>query len=405
MKEHKSENILDFSNTEIAFASKSDKELRGILRMFRLMSMKRLVDVGSKVGLFAIRNSFPFAKEIVRKTIYRQFCGGESLSKSQEVINRLYESNILTMLDYGAEGKSGERELEMVVDEFLHAVEFAASNVSIPVVVMKLTAIGENEMLTRKQEVLNNSDLSLSESEMNLFDQLQDRLERVCKKAYDLKVGVFIDAEESWMQDTIDLLADEMMSKYNKERVTVYTTFQLYRHDRLEFLKTSHKKATLNGYLLGAKLVRGAYMDKERERAMELKYPSPIHLDKESTDRDYNLALKYCLEHYETIASCAATHNEESCFLQATHINEKKIPNNHQHLNFCQLQGMSDNITYNLGAGGYNVAKYVVYGKVAEVFPYLIRRAEENSSVTRDISRELKALDKEVKRRSVTRSS
>jgi proline dehydrogenase len=385
---------LDLFNTEIAFSSKSNKELKKMRLLFKLMSNPKLVDFTSKLGLFAVKYSLPFAKLITKKTIFEQFCGGESLLSSQGNINKLQKSNILTILDFGAEGKSGEEQLEKVAQEFIQGVEFAASNESVPVVVVKLTAIGENDILIKKQ-----TGKAFSDTEQRFYDQLVDRLNRICGKAHDLGVSIFIDAEESWMQETIDELADHMMSKYNEERVVVYNTFQLYRHDKLEFLKTSHQKALKNGYLLGAKLVRGAYMDKERKRAEEIGYPSPIQPNKEATDSDYNLALKYCLENYETISSCAATHNAHSCLLQAEHIEERKMPNNHPHLNFCQLLGMSDNITYNLAANGYNASKYFVYGPVKEVLPYLVRRAEENSSVTGDIGRELGLIEKEASRR------
>ncbi|GLR19393.1 proline dehydrogenase family protein [Portibacter lacus] len=385
---------LDFSNTEIAFSDKSNRELKKMKWLFKLMNKEKLVKITSSLGLFAVKYSLPFAKTIVKSTIFNQFCGGEGLLDSQSNIDRLHKSHILTILDYGAEGKSGEEELEKVAQEFLKGLEFAASNESVPVVVVKLTAIGENKILSKRSEKA-----EFNDAEKRTYHQLKDRLHRICKKAKSLGVGIFIDAEESWMQDAIDELADEMMEMYNKERVVVYNTFQLYRHDRLEFLYKSHQKAQQGNYLIGAKLVRGAYMDKERKRAIEMGYPSPIQPNKEATDRDYNLALKYCLDHYETISSCAATHNAKSCFLQAEHIEQKKMPNDHPHLNFCQLYGMSDNITYNLAASGYNASKYLVYGKVKEVLPYLIRRAEENSSVTGDIGRELKYIEEEVKRR------
>lgn len=385
---------VDFSNTEVAFSNKTNKELKKMYWLFKLMNKPTLVKVGAALGNFAVKYRLPFAKSIVRNTIFKQFCGGETLLESQQAIDKLYRSNILTILDYGAEGKSGEVELGKVGEQFVRGVEFAASNECVPVVSVKLTAIGENKVLEKKH-----AGTKLSTEEEKSWQQLHDRLEKICKTAHDLGVGVFIDAEESWMQQPMDDLADEMMAKYNQERVVVYNTFQLYRHDRLEFLKASHRKALESGYMLGAKMVRGAYMEKERARAEEMGYPSPIHKSKEDTDKDYNLALKYCLDHYDTIASCAATHNEQSCFYQAQLIEERNMPNDHPHLNFCQLMGMSDNITFNLADAGYNVAKYVVYGKIEEVLPYLTRRAEENTSVTGDMSRELTLIEREVKRR------
>lgn len=387
---------IDFSNTEIAFSNKTNKELKKMHRLFRLMNNPTLVSIGTKLGLFAVKYSLPFAKWAVKSTIFNQFCGGETLLDSQQAIDKLYKSNVLTILDYGAEGKSGEEELSKVGQQFVDGVQFAASNESVPVVSVKLTAIGENRVMIKRQ-----TGEPLTESEQRQYNHLLERIERICKTAYELGVAVFIDAEESWMQDTIDEIADDMMERYNKERIVVYNTFQLYRTDRLDFLKLSHQKALSKEYIFGAKLVRGAYMEKERERAEEHGYPSPIHVNKMDTDRDFDLALLYCLDNYETIASCAATHNERSCFLQAELIEERNMPNDHPHLNFCQLMGMSDNITFNLAEGGYNVAKYVVYGKVEEVLPYLSRRAAENSSITGDMGRELALIEKEIKRRSI----
>ncbi len=392
---------LDFSNTEIAFADKTNRELRKMYWLFKFMNNRHIVRIGSRLGLFAVKFSIPFAKSIVKATIFEQFCGGENLLDSQTTIDKLYKSNVLTILDYGAEGKTGEDELEKVTEEFIRGVEFAASNISVPVISIKMTAIGENDILTKKQAIIRDKSIEFTGGEQRAYDLMVNRLERICKRANELEVGVFIDAEESWMQDTIDLLANSMMGKYNKERVAVYNTFQMYRIDRLDFLKASFERSKQENYLLGAKLVRGAYMDKERERAKEMNYPSPIHTNKENTDRDYNLGLKFCLDNYEAIASCAATHNEKSCFLQAEHIEERNMPNDHPNLNFCQLLGMSDNITYNLAESGYNVAKYVVYGKVKEVVPYLVRRAEENTSVTGDIGRELSLISKEKNRRAL----
>jgi len=226
-------------------------------------------------------------------------------------------------------------------------------------------------------------------------------MQSICHVANELKVGVFIDAEESWIQNSIDTFANSMMKIYNKEQAIVYNTFQLYRHDRLDYLKESHRQAKKEGYLLGAKLVRGAYMHKENERAEEMDYPTPIQPNKKATDRDYNLAIEYCIDNYETIATCNASHNEFSTNLMAELIAEKKIQRDHPHLNFCQLLGMSDHLSYNLANADYNVAKYVPYGPVRDVVPYLIRRARENTAVTGDMSRELSFIKKEIKRRGI----
>jgi proline dehydrogenase len=266
----------------------------------------------------------------------------------------------------------------------------------VPVVSTKITGIADNDLLIKWQ-----TGTPFEEQERLQFGRIVDRLDLLCSTAKKLGVRIFVDAEESWMQNTIDYLVEMMMERYNHELVVVYNTYQLYRKDKLHQLKQDYEKARRQGYLLGAKLVRGAYLLKERNRATEMGYASPIQEDKAATDRAYNDAIRFCVEHYQYLASCNASHNLESNLLQAELIAEKNLPRSHPHLNFCQLLGMSDNITFNLSAAGYNVAKYVVYGPVREVVPYLIRRAHENSSVTGDMSRELALIVRELKRRGI----
>ena len=385
---------LDFSDTQIAYAHKSDKDLRKTYRLFQLMNNPFLVKFGSSLGLVAVKLRLPFAKAAVKKTIFSQFVAGETLLDSQKVIGQLFDNGSLTMLDYGAEGKSTEEELDGVREETIKAIKLAASNNCVPAVSTKLTGLAKNELLIKL-----NNDESLNAQEQNDYDKLVQRLDAISKEAYDLGVSVLVDAEESWMQIAIDRLADQMMESYNKDRVTIWNTFQLYRKDKLDFFKESHNKAMSKGYMLGAKLVRGAYMDKEARRAAEMGYENPIQTSKENTDNDYNAAIDFCVENYETIASVCASHNLKSNLYQAQLIDQKGISKKHPHLNFCQLYGMSDNITFNLASAGYNVAKYLVYGPVKEVLPYLVRRAKENSSVTGDMSRELKMVHDEMKRR------
>lgn len=388
------ESHLDFSNTEIAFADKSNKELKRTMRLFSLMSNRTLVTLGSKLGLIAVRLKLPFAKTAIKATIYEQFCGGTHLLDCQEVIDRLYRTDTLTILDYGAEGKTTEEDFEKTMNETLKAVEFAASNDSVPVVSTKITGLADNDLLIRMQ-----SGAELTVQENHAADKLKARLASLGDRAIDLGVGIFVDAEETWMQEAIDRLVENMMEEYNRDKVTIYNTYQLYRHDKWDQLQADYEKARNNGYMLGAKLVRGAYMDKEREHAKEKGIPCLIHKDKPSVDADYNKALEFCVDHYENLASCNASHNMNSNLLQARWIEERQITKNHPHLNFCQLYGMSDNITFNLAAHGYNVAKYLPYGPVEEVTPYLIRRAEENTSITGDVGRELKLLKDEMRRR------
>jgi proline dehydrogenase len=387
----------DFSNTEIAFSNKTDKELKNTAWLFRLMNNQNLVKIGSLIGYHAVKWRIPLTDLIVRNTIFKQFCGGENLLDCQKTIDHLYEYDTLTILDFGAEGKTEEHELDAVMNETIRAIEMAASNNSVPIVSTKITGLVDKRVLEKIQ-----AGQKMTSGEQRQFAHLKERVDEICAKAEELGVGVYIDAEESWIQDPVDELVIEMMEKYNKENVIVFNTYQLYRVDKLEKLKKDHLRTRNSGVMFGAKLVRGAYMDKERRRAKEMGYPSPIHADKSATDRDYNLAVEYVVKNYETIASCCASHNAESNLLQAKLINELDIEPKHPHLVFCQLYGMSDNITFNLANAGYNAAKYVVYGPIKDVIPYLIRRTEENSSVTGEMSRELALIDKEMQRRGLS---
>ena len=386
--------FVDFSNTETAFSLKSDKELKKAAWLFNLMNKKWLVDLVTPLAVWASRYPIPFFKLAVRKTIFDQFVGGENLQESQIAVDKLWSGRILTVLDYGAEGKSDEDDLDKAKDQFIKAVTFAASNESVPVVSIKISALSQNRLLELVQTTK-----ELSKEDTQLFTRVQERVDTICQHAYQLGVKIFIDAEESWIQGTIDDIVDAMMLKYNVSKVVVYQTFQMYRHDRLAFLKASYSLAQKQGYKLGAKIVRGAYLEKERARAEEMGYPSPIQASKEDTDKDYDLALRFCVDRYEDMASCAATHNVQSCLLQARLIGERELPRNHPHLNFCQLYGMSDQITFNLAAKGYNVAKYVVYGEVKELVPYLSRRAAENTAVQGEFGREYKLIKEEMNRR------
>lgn len=385
---------LDFSNTEKAFKHLSDKELKKTSFLFKTMNKSWLVNIGSRLSLIAIKLRLPLVKNIIRNTIFDHFCGGETLLESQNAIDHLYQNNALTILDFGAESKSSEEDLDHVMHETIRAIEFAASNSSVPVVSSKVTGLADNDLLIKLNEKK-----TLDSGEQHDYQRLVERMDAICEKANALKVGVFFDAEESWMQEPIDELVMQMMAKYNKQAGIVYNTLQMYRHDRLEYLYECHKLAKRDGFILGVKLVRGAYMDKERARAKEMNYPSPIQKDKAATDKDFDLAIEYCVGNYTEISSCCASHNLKSNLLQARLIDEQNILKTHPHLNFCQLYGMSDNITFNLAQSGYNVAKYVVYGPVREVIPYLVRRAQENSSVTGEVSRELALIKKEIKRR------
>lgn len=385
---------VDFSDTEIAFRHKSDKELDKAAWLFSMMNKKWLVDLTSPLGLLAVRLRLPFVQSIVKKTIFEQFVGGTTLLESQKSIDLLWDNKVQSILDYGAEAKKTEKDFNNTMNECIRAIDFAATNTSVPVVSAKITGLARFELL----EAIQNGD-SLSKELRREYRNVLKRIDAICHVAKDRQVGVFFDAEESWIQDAIDHLVNMMMKRYNTESVIVYNTFQMYRTDRLQFLIDSFDLANKEGYMLGAKLVRGAYMEKERERARDKGYPSPIHPTKQATDDAYNTALRFCVDHYEKIGSCNASHNQASNLLLAELIVERNIPKNHPHLNFCQLYGMSDHLTFNLAQAGFNVAKYMVYGSVNDVIPYLVRRAQENSAVSGDMSREYALVMEEVNRR------
>jgi len=384
---------VDFSDTGIAFERKSNRELKGTAFLFKMMNNNFLVNVGSHMTLWALKLRMPI-KGIIKKTIFKQFCGGATFEECNKSIQELAAYNVAAILDYGAEGKEDDAAFDITVKESIKSVRFAAEHDTVPVISCKVTGLAQNGLLEKVT-----SKKALSEKETQKYQQALDRLDIICKEAHQLKVALFIDAEESWIQDAIDDMTDVMMERYNKEFVTVYNTFQMYRHDRLAFLKKSFALAQEKGFILGAKLVRGAYMEKERQRASEKGYPSPIQSDKMSTDNDYNAAVKFCVENHERIGSCVASHNEYSTQYQLELMAEMNIPKNHPHFNFCQLYGMSDNLTFNLAKAGYNVAKYVPYGPVKDVIPYLIRRAQENSAVDGEVSRELGMINQELQRR------
>lgn len=391
-----SHGTIDFSDTEIAFQGKTNRELKKTIRLFKLMNNPGLVNFGSKSLLLALKLKIPYVDVLVRNTFYNQFCGGISLLDCQKTIDKLYKYDTLTILDFGMEGKSDQEDFDYVYQENLRALEMAASNNSVPVISIKLTGFIDNQVLEKL-----NADVPLTDKENSDYELLKERFEGLCERALELGVSIFVDAEESWLQRPIDWLTLEMIHKYNKEKAVIYNTYQLYNKHKLEQLKQDHQASIEHEVVFGAKIVRGAYMEKEGKRAIEKGTESPIHSSKADTDMDFDEAIKYCIDHVESIMLCCATHNLNSTRLMAKLIREKGLVLHHPHLNFCQLYGMSDYITFNLANAGYNVAKYLPYGPVKEVMPYLIRRAEENSSVTGDLSRELTLLLEEAKRRGI----
>ncbi|MEI6881450.1 MAG: proline dehydrogenase family protein [Bacteroidota bacterium] len=384
---------IDFSNTEIAFKAKSNGDLRNSYMLFKALGYNWLVRVGPAMVNAAFAVSLPI-KGIIKSTVFKQFCGGESIEDCAKTIESLNKYGIGTILDYSVEGKEAEEDFEHTTKETIETIAKAQNNPKIPFSVFKVTGLARMDLLNKV-----NDGKTLSSDENDEFARVKERVNRICKSAYDKNVRIFIDAEESWIQKTIDNLADEMMEMYNKSEAIVYNTLQFYRHDRLAFLKQSYQKAADNNYHLGVKLVRGAYMEKERVRAQQLSYTDPIQPNKEASDKDYNEALQFCIKHIDRIAICAGTHNEESCKILAEMMGGSNLPNNDRRIYFSQLFGMSDNLSYNLANAGYNVAKYLPYGPVKAVMPYLFRRAQENTSAKGQAGRELTLILKEMKRR------
>ena len=388
-----SEFKLDFRDTATAFAGKSDAELREKYRLFKLLNSPFLNAVGTRMAKFALSVGLP-VQGLIKETIFEQFCGGETISESEPVINLLARARIGSILDYSVEGKATEEDFDKTRDEIIRTIERAKGDPNLPFSVFKVTGVaplGTLEKLSKKKK--------LDAKGQAKCERIHTRVNEICEFAHSVGQPVFIDAEESWIQDAIDRLATEMMEKYNRRRPIVYNTLQMYRHDRLQYLRDARKQAEADGYVLAVKLVRGAYMEKERARAEEMGYESPIQPDKKATDRDYNAALEYCLDHVEDVAFVAGTHNERSTHLLAQMMHQRGLSHDHKHIFYSQLYGMSDNLSYVLAKNGYSVSKYVPYGPVADAVPYLIRRAEENSSVTGQMSRELELISLELERR------
>lgn len=395
VEDQRSRPLPDFSNTEKTFAHLPDWHLVQSGRMFNIMGKSWLTNIMGFIGVPAVKLGLPGAAWAVKNTVYRQFVGGTSLIEALPAIENLYEQNVTSILDYGAEAKNSDKDYNFFMKETLRGIDFSAEAPAANAVVVKITALGPNEMLAR----LNDAQLDSDDDTLAHLQATLKRLDAICAQAEKRDVHVYIDGEESWLQNTIDQLADRMMARYNQEKIIVHNTFQMYRHDRLEFLKDSHEKARREGYKLGAKLVRGAYMVKENARAKEQGYKTPIQPSLEATHRDYNDALRYCLENVNEISTCVGTHNEASVRLMVELLRDHDIPRNHPNIRSAQLLGMSDNLTFNLAADGYNASKYMVYGPVTEVLPYLVRRAQENASITGEMGRELKMIREEIKRR------
>jgi proline dehydrogenase len=385
--------MITFDNTQIAFQSKSNGDLFRAWLLFRLLSNPRLVGTANKILAFGMKFHLP-VKWIVKPTVYSHFVGGENIEECKKVVRHLGRYGVKAILDYSVEGKESPEDMVHALEETLRSIKNAGDDPNIPFAVFKPTAFTRAIILEKAS-----AGIVLTPQEKLEAEDFKNRIDKLCRAAYERDIPILIDAEDSWFQNYIDYVVEQMMEKYNRKKAIVYNTLQMYRHDRLAFLEACYRKAELGNYFLGIKFVRGAYMEKERERATQMGYSSPIQPDKESTDRDYNAGLKFCLDHIERISVFNGTHNEYSSAYMAELMKEKGLSPDDPRCFFAQLYGMSDHISFNLANKHYNVAKYVPYGPINHVMPYLFRRAEENTSVSGQTGRELKLIIQERKRR------
>lgn len=382
-----------FENSERAFTLKTDSELERAYFLFKMISKEPLVRIGTAITKFALNASLP-VEGLIRSTVFDHFCGGVNEEDCLPVVDKLYSAGVSAVLDYSVEGKSDKDQLDNCLKKVIELTEFAEHKEAMPISVFKPTGFGHFDIykkITAKE--------TLNEEETAKWERIKNRFETICQKAQETDVEVLIDAEESWMQDAADDLVTEMMKKYNTDKVLIYNTLQCYRWDRLDYLKKLHQQAKDQNFKIGIKLVRGAYMEKENERATQQGYPTPICASKQETDDNFNTVLRYIFDNLDDISIFLGTHNEESSLLATEIMKDKHIAPSDDRVWFGQLYGMSDHISFNLAAEGYNVAKYIPFGPVKDVMPYLIRRAEENTSVAGQTNRELELIKKEKNRR------
>lgn len=382
-----------FDNTEIAFRYRSAKQLKLARLLFGSMQCPAISRAGIAFTKLAMKLHLP-VKQLIRQTLFRQFCGGETIAEAARTADYLGRYSVGVILDYGVEGKESEQQFDNATGEFINAINFAASQQNIPFISLKVTAFSRFALLEKIH-----AGNQLTASERDEWQKVQSRINAICKCASERGIMVLIDAEETWIQEPVNTLTNEMMEKYNKVKAVVFNTFQLYSKGTLSFLQEATREAAARGYILGAKLVRGAYMEKERARAAEMGYEDPIQVDKASTDRDFDSAVTFCLQHLDKLALFIGTHNERSCMQAAAYMEQHRITPGHARVFFSQLYGMGDNISFNLASSGYSVVKYLPYGPVGDVIPYLLRRAQENTSVAGQTGRELGLIKAEIKRR------
>ncbi|MEY2595222.1 MAG: hypothetical protein RI965_494 [Bacteroidota bacterium] len=405
--------MLNFNDTQKAFAYKSDEELKKARFLFGLMQYNALVKLGTLLTPLALKIKFPI-KGIIRKTLFQQFVGGASLEESSPVISNLEKEKVSVILDYGVEGgEYNDEKYDHSLNEFIKVIRFASTKKNAPFISVKITGLSSTNLLEKlnlnayehvefvSDQKMNEKINALDSSEKDAWNKLLKRTDIICDTACQCGVGIMIDAEETWIQDPIDYITILMSRKYNKSNAVVYNTIQFYRHDRISFMHASHQDSVQHGYQFAVKIVRGAYMEKERARAQKLNYSSPIHSDKKNVDHDYDQAIEFLTQHESAPSLIVASHNEKSTQLAVTLSQKKETADKQLKLHFSQLYGMSDHLTFNLASEGYDVSKYLPFGPIEEVIPYLMRRAQENSSVAGQTNRELTLIKEECKRRGI----
>ena len=383
-----------FNDTKLAFADKSEAQLKKAFWMFKMIEQPTLTKMGTSVLNFTVHNDFPFVKGIVKNTLFEQFCGGETREESMKVVKQLFKRRVGSIFDYSIEGKEEEETFDAVCQEIKDIIKFSMGNPAIPFIVFKPTAFGRIDIY---EEVGKGNELTTTQKEE--WNRVVQRFDEVCKLCWENDKKVMVDAEESWMQDAADQLCEQMMEKYNQEKPIVWNTIQMYRTNRLEYMQKNLQRAKEKGYFIGYKIVRGAYMEKERARAEEKKYPDPIQPTKAASDKNYNDGIDFVMQNLDKVSAFFGTHNETSTELVMNKMKTANLENENRQIYFGQLYGMSDNITFYLSDKGYNVAKYLPYGPVKDVVPYLTRRAQENTSVAGQTGRELGLIQKELERR------
>ena len=382
-----------FDNTQIAFSLKNTNELNRAYFLFKMISNPALVKMGTFLTNVALNLHLP-VKGLIRATVFDHFCGGENEDDCLKVVDKMFVKNVASVLDYSVEGKEEEAQFDAALEMILKTIQFAEEKEAIPFAVFKPTGFGRLDLYEKV-----GLKIALSNDESAEWNRVEARFDTVCKAAFDKNVCLLIDGEESWMQDAADALVEQMMRKYNKNKALIFNTLQMYRWDRLDYLKNLHARSIASGFHIGMKVVRGAYMEKEQKRADELGYKNPICIDKQATDKNYNDALHYMVKHIDTMAIYAGTHNEQSAYLLMELMQNNGISKNDNRIWFGQLYGMSDNMSYNLAANDFKVSKYLPFGPVRDVMPYLIRRANENTSVAGQTNRELNLIAVERNRR------